>query len=368
MGSIVATAVRPLRLLFLSKRRPQGRDLLRRPYGRFFNVPRELAAGGHDVVLVVFDYLSTTEEHERVDGLQIVSIGSRHNPISAWRQTLAVARSLQPDWIFGLSDIWFGILAANLARRCKARYGVDAYDNYESYLPWAIPAHWLWRRAIARADIVTAAGEPLLIHMTRHGHHGIGAVLPMAADPIFCPREREESRRALGLPESGVLVGYCGSLHPSRDTELLIALMHRFATLRPEIRFVISGRRLQQIELPKNALHLGYISDDAVPLMINAMNLVLSLNRSSAFGEHSYPVKLYEASACGVPFVATSTRATRWMTQGQAHAALYAAGDIDDLTRSVLQSLQSPRTALSVAPTWRDIADLFGLLLRSASR
>ena len=38
-----------MKILMLSKRRPQGRDLFTRPYGRFFHLPRLLAEAGHTV-------------------------------------------------------------------------------------------------------------------------------------------------------------------------------------------------------------------------------------------------------------------------------------------------------------------------------
>ena len=45
-----------MKILFLSKRRPQGRDLLTRPYGRFFYIPRILSERGHDVCLLLLSY------------------------------------------------------------------------------------------------------------------------------------------------------------------------------------------------------------------------------------------------------------------------------------------------------------------------
>ena len=41
-------------------------------------------------------------------------------------------------------------------------------------------------------------------------------------------------------------------------------------------------------------------------------------NRLSAFGRYSYPVKLYEAMACGIPVLATATEPSKWILQNQA--------------------------------------------------
>jgi glycosyltransferase involved in cell wall biosynthesis len=340
--------------------------MLQRPYGRFFNLPCELAARGHSVQLLLIDYKSGADETAVRNAVQIESVGLRRNPAVVWQRIQRITQDFAPDWVIGLSDIWYGILAARIARRCEAHYAVDSYDNYESYMPWAIPAHMLWRSAITGADLVTAAGQPLLDYMTRTGCRGVTAVVPMAADGIFFPRDRSECRRALGLPQDGPLIGYTGSLHASRDTHLLLAVMNDFALRMPAARFVLSGRRLQALELPSNATHLGYLPDDQVPLLLNAMDVMLSLNLPTLFGEHSYPVKIYEAAACEIPFVATSTRATRWMTRAS-NAILCTAGNIDEVTRAV-QAALSRKAAHDFRPArWSTIAADFERALRQAS-
>ena len=355
-----------MRLLFLSKRRPQGRDLLKRPYGRFFNLPSELAARGHSVQLLLVDYKSGADEAAVRNAVKIESVGLQRNPAVIWQRIQKISEDFAPDWVIGLSDIWYGILAARIARRCEAHYAVDSYDNSEPYMPWAIPAHMLWRNAINGADLVTAAGQPLLDHMTRTGCRGVTAVVPMAADDIFFPRDRSECRHALGLPEGGPLIGYAGSLHASRDTKLLLTVMNDFALRIPTARFVLSGRRLQGLALPPNARHLGYLPDDHVPLLLNAMDVMLALNRPTLFGEHSYPAKIYEAAACEIPFVATSTRATRWMTRAS-NAILCTASNTDELTRAV-QAALSRKVAHNFRPArWTAVAADFERALRHAS-
>ena len=65
--------------------------------------------------------------------------------------------------------------------------------------------------------------------------------------------------------------------------------------------------------LPEGCLHLGYVSDSQVPLVINALDAMVVLRRPCENGDHSYPVKLYEAARCGVPVVATNVRGSRWI-------------------------------------------------------
>ena len=131
-----------LKVLVLSKRRPQNRDLLERPYGRFHHLPAELARCGHRVTVLLASYRQEPDATVERDGVTVCSISVRgtglHRYLAAARR---LARAERPDWIGGLSDTWYAVLAAHVARRAGARLWVDAYDNYASYIPWAWPLH-----------------------------------------------------------------------------------------------------------------------------------------------------------------------------------------------------------------------------------
>ena len=159
----------PLRLLFLAKRQPQQRDLIERPYGRFYQLPSAMAAHGHDVRVFLCS-------HRRMGAIDIERDGihwSSHDLIALGPRRLIAklstdARAFRPDWVIGCSDAWFGWLANRVARHTGARLAVDAYDNYEAYMPWNLPLHWAWRRAVRSADLVTAAGPQLASRLQSH--------------------------------------------------------------------------------------------------------------------------------------------------------------------------------------------------------
>ena len=129
-----------MRILLTGKRRPQNRDLLERPFGRFHYLPADLARRGHWVTLLLASYLDEPDACVERDRLTVRSVSVRGTGLVRY---LALARRLvrkeQPDWMGGLSDTWYALLAAHLARRAGARLWVDAYDNYASYIAWAKP-------------------------------------------------------------------------------------------------------------------------------------------------------------------------------------------------------------------------------------
>lgn len=344
-----------MKILFLCKRRPQNKDLVTTPYGRFFHLPRILAERGHRVSIALLDYKNAENAEFDAHGIHWSS-----SPLRAYLATVEKQTAdLQPDWVVGFSDTWFGILAARVARKHGLRCCIDAYDNYEAYMPWARPLHWLWRRALRRADLVTAAGPGLAEMMAGTESSERVAVVPMAADPTgFEPRDKKTCRELLQLPVDQPLVGYCGSMHRSRGVEALFEAIPLVLAERPEVGFIHSGRTWSDVPLPETIRSLGFIDDDKVPVLLNCMDVLVVTNKASSFGSHSYPVKLYEAMACRVPVVATRTRATEWILDRH-RECLVEPADAKGLSVAILRALSEPGVDYQDVPGWDSSCNSF---------
>ena len=348
-----------LKLLFLCKRRPMGRDLVNRPYGRFFYLPYYLAKRGHDITLLLLSYRQENPVDLRAHGIRWISesmsLGYPGRYLNRLRQLLRVD---QPDWVIGLSDTYYGILAQHYGHKYGALSCIDAYDNYESYIPWLKPLHRLWRRALSRADLVTAAGPDLLQYMSLQRNGRPSLVVPMAADPVgFRPMDQEECRRSMGLPVSGKLIGYCGSLHRSRGLEVLFDVFAKLNRIDPEVRLVLSGRKWKNVHAPESAVSLGYIEDDKMPLLLNCMDTLAIINRDSAFGRYSHPVKLYEAMTCQVPVVVAATAATEWILREHPEF-LVPVSDAGKLYSRIEFCLKQGRVDYGDIPEWKSSCDV----------
>ena len=332
-----------------------SRDLISSPYGRFFYLPKSLAERGHDVRVLLLDYRNEPRCETDTDGVRRISV-----PIAKFagtiRQEIETAR---PDWIIGFSDTYFGILAVRYGQRFGIRSCIDAYDNYESYLPWLKPLHWLWRHALSRTDLITAAGPGLIRLMSAGSSSGAAAVVPMAADPIgFAPQDKIECRRRLGLPADRHLVGYCGSMHRSRGVEVLFEAMTLVREKFPDVQLIHSGRTWKNVPLPPTVRSLGYIDEEKMPVLLNSMDVLVVINRPSSFGHYSHPVKLYEAMSCQVPVVASRTLASEWILEDHPDS-LVAPDDADALSRAIIRTLEAPLAGFRSLPTWESSCDCF---------
>lgn len=356
-----------LRLLFVSKREPQQRDLVKRPYGRFHWLPVELARRGHEVHQLLVSHRGTPPTTLMRQEVRITACDPRHAGLRrTWQELELEARTFAPDWIIGCSDAWYGWLAARLAKRTGARLALDAYDDYEAYMPWNLPLHWAWRRALRQSDLVTAAGPELarLLDRQRVGKAPT-VVVPMAADPEFAPMDRATCREALGLEINGRYLGYVGSWSASRGSDALLAAFRLARALHPNLQLIISGRPPQSVQAEPGVVATGYLQDAQMPLLLNSLDVACVVTADTAFGRSSYPAKLCEAMACGVPVVATGTAPVRWMLQADA-AAIAPPGDPDAIAARVLDQLGGPmRRSYPHASTWEASAEAFDAALRA---
>lgn len=360
-----------MKIVFICKRAPQGRDLYKRPYGRFFHIPNLLAKEGFEVTLILVDYAENETLITSLENIQlhIVSL-NKLNPLSTLKKIEAAVTHINPDWISGLSDTWYGIIAHRIGKKYGYKIFVDAYDNYESYIPWLLPIHWLWRNACCNADLLTAAGPQLLSLMSiNRDKNKVCSVIPMAADPIFKPIEKSIARKQLKLPEA-FLVGYLGSLHPSRDPDQLFSIVSSTIKIDPSIKFVISGKKHSSVTIPNNLksniLELGYIEDNEIPIACNAMDLLLALGQPSKFGNYAYPVKIYEAMACGKTILATRTTSTEWILK-ETPENLIEWRDVEQVVEKIINRKLTLNISNYDIKTWEDgIKNLSSYLLNSA--
>jgi glycosyltransferase involved in cell wall biosynthesis len=349
----------PKRVVFVCKRFPQQRDLISRPYGRFYFLPTLLAGMGHEVRVLLASHAGLPSFECERDGVQWSSHDLRTlGPLAFLSRLRNEVEVFQPDWIVGCSDAWYGWLAQRITRRLGAKLAIDAYDNYEAYMPWNLPLHLAWRRALRAADVVTAAGPQLAerLQRSRHATQRPIDIVPMAADPEFTPRDRNAARQALGLPPDAPLIGYMGAWARNRGTDVLLEAFRLLRANSPAARLVLTGRPPAHALAEPGVLALGYIDDAQLPIALSALDMASVIIADSSFGRYSYPAKLCEAMASQTRVVATSTGPVQWMLNDDARF-LVPVGNANELAKCMLTQLNGPRRiTYPNLPTWNDSA------------
>jgi glycosyltransferase involved in cell wall biosynthesis len=351
-----------VKLLFVSKRSPQQRDLIERPYGRFHFLPSLLAAKGHDVRVVVCSHHGLASVARVRGGAQWSSHDMRALGLPRFLATLhREVEVFRPGWIIGCSDAWYGWLARVLSARSGAQLAIDAYDNYEAYMRWNLPLHWQWRRAVRAADVVTAAGPQLADRLDRHRRGGRRRtdIVPMAADPTFVPHDTASSRVELGLPRDMPLIGYFGGWASNRGTDVLLAAFRLVRQRYADARLVLTGKPPAHAIAEPGVHALGYVPDAQLPIALSAVDVACVITADTSFGRYSYPAKLCEAMACHIPVVATATEPVKWMLNND-ERYLAQVGDARSIADRLLERLKDGgRSRYPNLPTWDDSARRF---------
>lgn len=358
-----------MKFVFLCKRRPQGKDLLERPYGRFYYLPKFLAEKGHEVHILLLSYKNEPRISNAKEGINWYSLSiTKHGPFSYILEAEKLIKRVNPDWVGGFSDTYYGILAQRLANKYKTKSLIDAYDNFESYISWLKPLHTLWRKSISRATLVTVAGPSLADLLEKSRPDKPTEIIPMAADPSFKQMDKIECRMRLGLAIDKKLVGYSGAtIHKSRGPDVLFKAFNMLKNKLPRIELVLTGKKGRNVSIPSEALWLGYLPDEYMPLLMNSLDVLVVLNKPSSFGNYSYPVKLYESMACQTPVVVSRTLSTEWIMEEHPEQ-LVKTNDARELCQAMLFAINLNKLDYGDQNSWQQIGSEFEELLSTVNK
>jgi glycosyltransferase involved in cell wall biosynthesis len=310
-----------MNICVLTKRQYMAKDLLDDRFGRFRELPLELAKLGHEVIGVCLSYRPRMEGWENdcaADSSSKVSwrsINLTRFGLPALRRYLVevseILKGFSPDIIWSCSDAFHAIFGALLAKRLQVKCVIDLYDNFEAFsasqIPGVLP---LFRRAVRNADGVTVFSRRLADYVAA----AYGLLNPVVTIEngvrmeLFRPLDRDACRRHLGLPQQATVIGVAGALYRSRGIETLVEAFRSLSAQNDQVHLALAGARERGLRIPiGNKIHdLKELPHEAVPIFVNALDLAVVCYRQSAQGEFSFPQKAYEIMACRVPLIAAA--------------------------------------------------------------
>ena len=359
-----------MKILVLTKRQYMGKDLLDDRFGRFRELPLELARLGHQVRGVCLSYRRRAEE-QVVDGaddgvgqVQWRSVnlfrGLSPGLLRYLRQCREIIAGFQPDIIWAGSDAFHAIFGHRLAQAARCKLVVDLYDNFEAFTATKIPGVLTrFRRAVRSADGVTCFSQRLADYVatTYPLTHPHAVILNGVRQDLFYPRDRGECRRQLNLPDDAKIIGTAGALDGSRGIEALFDAYATLAAEEPQLHLALAGPRPAKQCIPSGPrIHdFHELAHEKVPQLINALDLAVICYRQSAQGEYSFPQKAYEIIASGVPLVAAAVGSMNELLRDHPDC-LYDPADANDLARAIRRQLTRKVVVPIAAPSWRDSA------------
>lgn len=377
--SIETSGASPLRILVLTKRQYMGKDLLDDRFGRFRELPLELARLGNEVAGLAFSY-RRREEGATLDSDRSETHGVMWHSINATkgfapqlgkavRHALKLARDFKPDLIWACSDAYQAIFGLWLARRIETRCVIDLYDNFEAFrasrLPGVLP---LFRNAVKEADGITCFSKRLASHVV----HSYPRTKPTAViengtrKDFFYPRDQKECRQRLNLPENARIIGIAGALDTSRGIETLFRAYERLAVEFDDLHLALAGPRERGLRIPNGRrLHdLGILPHEEVPAFINSLDVAVICYRQTTQGQFSFPQKTYEIIACRVPLVAAAVGTMNELLE-KYPGCLYEPENPESLAEIIRCQLENRTVVDAAVPSWTDSAKQLGDFLEA---
>lgn len=371
-----------MKILVLTKRQYMGKDLIDDRFGRFRELPLELARLGHEVQGLALSYRPKAEgvfidgdaaggssvAWHSVNLLNRFSLALRRYPMSA----LAITRDFKPDIIWACSDAYHAVFGGWLARRIGSHCVIDLYDDFESFkasrIPGVLP---LFRRAVKGADGVSVLSRRLANHIERN----YARTKPMSViengirNDLFYPQDQNECRRRLGLPGNARIIGTAGALDQSRGIEALFEAFRLLSAELDDLHLALAGPRRRGLRIPTGPRVHDFkeLPHATVPRFVNSLDLAVVCYRRSAQGEVSLPQKAYEILACRVPLVAAAVGSMNELLQQQPRC-LFEPEDPESLAQAVRRLLQDRVLVDVPIPSWADSAGQLGNFFASLVR
>jgi teichuronic acid biosynthesis glycosyltransferase TuaC len=368
-----------MKILVLTKRQYMGKDLIDDHFGRFRELPLDLARLGHEVRGLAFSY------RFRPEGTFVDSAGSADANV-AWdsvsllngylpqfrkysQHAVKLSQEFCPDLIWACSDAYHAIFGRWLAKRTGSRCVIDLYDNFEAFraskVPGVLP---LFRRAMRNADGVSCFST----RMANYVIHTYGRNKPTTViesgirSDLFYPQDRSACRQHLGLPMDAKIVGTAGAIDRSRGIETLFRAYEKLAAEQHNLHLAIAGPRQAGLPVPGGPrVHdLGNLPHESVPFFVNAMDVSVICYRHSPQGEVSFPQKAYEVLACRVPPVAAAVGSMNELFADHADC-LYGPESTDSLAHAIRRQLNLKTVIETPVPSWASSANQLSYFFQS---
>jgi teichuronic acid biosynthesis glycosyltransferase TuaC len=349
------------RILVLTKRQYMSKDLLDDRFGRFREIPLELARRGHQVKGLCLSYVSRGNGVIQDDPVVWESIDVTTLLLPGLTRFLLRSARLvkNVDFIWAGSDSFYGIMAYFLGRKYRVPVIFDLYDNFEFYLAAKLPViKQFYRWTLGRCEAVTCVSRPLAALVRTYRHRGGITILENSVrKDLFKPMAKDKCRDRFGLPQEALVVGTAGALDRNRGIHHLFEAFFLLKRKYPSLHLVLAGPRRRGFPIPedRNIHDVGVLRFEEVPDFLNALNVAVICNLENEFGKYCFPQKAREIMACGVPLVAASVGAMKELLHVNPEW-LYSPEDSTDLARALEHRLVDRRADYNNVFSWAEAA------------
>jgi len=289
-------------------------------------------------------------------------------PLPFSRRLSRAARDLELDVVHAQHPFLLGVTARRLAR-AEGRPLVftyhTRYEKYAHYVPLperlvAAAAVRLASRFADSADLVVAPSARIAESLAAGGVTSPIATVPTGVPlDLFCPGDRGQARRTLGLPEGVPLCLYVGRLDREKSVERVIDAFGSIAGAVSGARLLLVGQGSYETALKRLAAasparaaidFMGSVVREELPAYYRAADLFLFSSETETQG-----LVLAEAHACALPAVAVRASGVDEVVR-DGETGLLTKSDAQDLADAAIGLLLDADRRLGMGRAARELA------------
>jgi glycosyltransferase involved in cell wall biosynthesis len=182
-------------------------------------------------------------------------------------------------------------------------------------------------------------------------------VIPLGVDTaVFRPRDRDESRRALGIEPDAHVVAFrdAGTGERFKNAQLVVEALKRYApTRKTYVLCFQTSDHARQLAGSYEVIDLGWVpTGEEAARAYTAADLFLMPSRAEAFG-----MMAVEAMACGIPVIVADGTALPDVVQAPGIGISVPQGDPEALARSIGALLADPDDRQRRGAAGRDLVE-----------
>ena len=348
-----------MQILVLTKRQYMSKDLLDDRFGRFREIPLALGQMGHEVKGLCLSYSKRNEGWVQDGPVLWKSINATRLKLPGLLRFIVEAQKLakKSDVIWACSDSFYGIIGYFLSLKYHIPLVFDLYDNFEYFLMARMPIiKQLYRWVIRKSAAITCVSRPLARLVRSYRKNGRVYVIENAVrKDLFKPMIKKTCRDVLKLPQNARLVGTAGALDRNRGIQFLFEAFDMLKTKHLGLHLVLAGPRNIRIPFDNRVHDLGILPLEKVPILLNALDVVIICNRENEFGRYCFPQKAREIMACDIPLIAARVGSMAELLKNHSEW-LFDPDDASDLARVLENRLGDRRTGYEKVLSWSEVA------------
>ena len=290
-------------------------------------------------------------------------------PLPFSRRLSRAARELELDIVHAQHPFLLGVTARRLAR-AEGRPLVftyhTRYEKYAHYVP--LPERLVGAAAVRlasrfadSADLVVAPSARIAESLAAGGVTSPIATVPTGVPlDLFCPGDRGQARRTLGLPEGVPLCLYVGRLDREKSVERVIDAFGSIAGAVSGARLLLVGQGSHETALKRLAAasparaaidFMGSVVREELPPYYRAADLFLFSSETETQG-----LVLAEAHACALPAVAVRASGVDEVVR-DGETGLLTKSDAQDLADAAIGLLLDADRRLGMGRAARELAE-----------